>query len=73
MTETAYKQVLINPVCMDCIKRAKGKITTIYGEIKVEYDENSVKITVSDGIVAVLKLNGKEIRLNNREENIIYL
>ena len=52
------------------IKKAKGKITTPQGEVKVKYDENSIKVTVPDGIDAVIRLNNNEINLTTGESII---
>ena len=63
----AYDSVIISPKCMKEIPFAKGKITTIKGEISVEYNEEEIKITVPEKVNAVLKLNGKEIKLSSGE------
>ena len=60
----AYENVIISPECMKEIPHAKGKITTVKGEIAVEYNENEIKITIPEKANAVLKLNGIETKLN---------
>ncbi len=68
----AYESVIISPECMKEIPFAKGKITTIKGEISVEYDEREIKITVPEKINAVLKLNGKETKLYSGKNVFLY-
>ncbi|MBR3588220.1 MAG: family 78 glycoside hydrolase catalytic domain [Clostridia bacterium] len=68
----AYESVIISPECMKEIPFAKGKITTIKGEISVEYDEREIKITVPEKINAVLKLNGNETELYSGKNVFLY-
>lgn len=58
-----YEKVTIEPVCMEYLPKAKGKISTIKGEITLIYNEKEIKITIPENINAVLKLNGSEIAL----------
>lgn len=60
-----YEKVTIEPVCMEYLPNAKGKIQTIKGEFAVEYTENEISITVPENTDAVLKLGGMEIALQN--------
>ncbi len=59
----AYEKVIIEPVCMEEIPFASGKITTVKGEFSVEYNEDEIAVTIPEKINAVLKINGKEIIL----------
>lgn len=63
----AFEKVVINPVCMNEIPFAKGKITTVKGEISVEYNEEKIIVNVPEEIKAVLMLNGEEIKLTRGE------
>ncbi len=63
----AYSSVIISPECMKEIPFAKGKITTIKGEISVEYNEKEIKIIIPEKVNAVLTLNGEKIKLNSGE------
>ena len=58
-----YEKVTIEPVCMEYLSDAKGKISTIKGEIALIYNEKEINITIPENIKAVLKLNGNEITL----------
>lgn len=59
-TSVGYEEVVIEPVCMNYIPNAKGKIQTVKGIIAVEYNESEIKVTIPENINAVLKLNGSE-------------
>lgn len=58
-----FESVVINPVCMEEIKEAKGKITTIKGEISVSYNEKEIEIIIPENMKAVFVLDGKETEL----------
>lgn len=58
-----YEEIIIQPVCMKQIPKAKGKIQTVKGEIAVEYNENEIKITLPENINTVLRLNGSDFDL----------
>lgn len=51
-----YEKVIIEPVCMEYITEAKGRITTIRGEIAVEYDRTQLRITVPENINGTVKI-----------------
>lgn len=68
----AYDSVIISPECMKEIPFAKGKITTIKGEIAVEYNEKEIKITIPEKVNAVLRLNDEEVRLNSGKNVFLY-
>lgn len=58
-----YDEIIIEPVCMEYLPAAKGKIKTIKGEIAVEYDEKAISIVLPENIKAKLILNGSETDL----------
>lgn len=58
-----YDEIIIEPVCMEYLPSAKGKIKTIKGEIAVEYDEKEISIILPEKIKAKLILNGSEYEL----------
>ncbi len=58
-----FESVVIEPLCMEEIKEAKGKINTIKGEISVSYNEKEIEVTVPEKIKAILILNGEETEL----------
>ena len=60
-----YEKVTIEPVCMEYLSDAKGKISTIKGEIALIYNEKEINITIPENIKAVLKLNGNETELKS--------
>ncbi len=68
----AYENIIIEPVCRDIIKSAKGSITTVKGKISVEYTESCIKIEIPYGVNAVLRSGVKEIRLNTGITTIVY-
>lgn len=59
-----YKKVIIEPVCMEYLQRAKGKIQTVKGEIAVSYDSDKLEVSVPESTEAVLKLRNREYLLN---------
>ena len=62
-TSVGFESVVIEPLCMEEIKEAKGKINTIKGEISVSYNEKEIEVTVPEKIKAILILNGEETEL----------
>ena len=58
-----YDEIIIEPVCMEYLPAAKGKIKTIKGEIAVEYDEKEISIILPENIKAKLISNGSEYEL----------
>ncbi len=58
-----YAKVIIEPVCMEYLPCAKGRIKTIKGEISVEYNNSELIITIPENLNAVLKLNNSETQL----------
>ncbi|MBO5934449.1 MAG: family 78 glycoside hydrolase catalytic domain [Clostridia bacterium] len=58
-----YDEIIIEPVCMEYLPSAKGKIKTIKGEIAVEYDEKEISIILPENIKAKLISNGSEYEL----------
>lgn len=59
-----YKKVIIEPVCMEYLPCAKGKIQTVKGEIAVSYDSDKLEVSVPESTEAVLKLRNREYLLN---------
>ena len=41
---------------MEYLPEAKGKITTVRGEISVEYNSNEMRITIPENITAEVRL-----------------
>ena len=58
-----YDEIIIEPVCMEYLPSAKGKIKTIKGEIKVSYDSKELRIFLPENVKACLKLNNSEFAL----------
>ncbi len=63
----AYEKVVISPACMKEISEAKGKIKTVKGEIKVEYNAQKIIVTIPENIDAKIIFDGKEISLEAGE------
>ncbi len=59
-----YDKVIIEPVCMKEIPWAKGKITTVKGEISVEYNEEEINVNIPENIDATIVVDGEKIKLN---------
>ena len=59
-----YDEIIIEPVCMEYLPAAKGKIKTIKGEIEVRYDSKELRIFLPENVKACLKLNNAEFALN---------
>lgn len=59
-----YRNVIIEPVCLELLPEAKGKITTVSGIFSVEYNGNEIKAEIPADVNAVLKINGTEIPLS---------
>lgn len=68
----AYGDIVIEPLCRDIIKNAKGYITTVNGKISVEYGTNYIKTEIPTGIHAVLRINNTETHLNSGVTTIVY-
>lgn len=58
-----FEKVLIEPKCMHLIPSARGHITTEKGVISVEYDDESVQVSVPRGVEALLRVDGREYPL----------
>ena len=63
----AYEKIIIEPVCMDLLPEAKGKITTVKGEIAVEYNKKGIKINIPADTEATLILDKKDFALSQGE------
>ncbi len=59
-----YEQIVINPVCMNLLPEAKGKINTCKGEISVEYNTKEMKVIIPENTVAVYNGNKLKAGLN---------
>ena len=62
-----FEKVVIEPVCMEQIKSAKGHITTASGVIAVEYDEKYIRVQVPETVNAVLRVDGEEYTLEKTD------
>ncbi len=62
-----YEKIIIEPVCMDILPEAKGRITTVNGEISVEYNKQNIKIKIPAGTDATLILDKKRFSLSQGE------
>ncbi len=61
-TSAGFEEVVIEPMCMNEIKSAKGYITTVKGKISVEYDEKQITVSAPDSIRTRIVADGREIR-----------
>lgn len=64
-----FEQIVIEPVCMDFVPGAKGHITTVRGEISVEYGAECITVSLPRDTEAVLKLPGREYVLRPGKTN----
>ncbi len=55
-----FRQVVIEPKCRNLVPSARGHITTLRGEISVEYGAEYIEVSVPRDTEAVLRVSGKE-------------
>ncbi len=64
-----FRDLVIQPCCMERIAEAKGHITTQYGAVSVSYDPQGIEIQIPEGVQAVLLLHGQELELIPKRKN----
>lgn len=63
----AYEKVVISPSCMKDVPEAKGKITTVKGEISVEYNDKEIKVSIPEKVNAEIIFDNKKFPLKAGE------
>ncbi len=66
-SSVCFKDIVIEPKCMNIIKQAKGYITTEYGVISVEYNRKHITVSVPEKVNGVLIINGKKTEFTSGE------
>lgn len=56
-------KIIIRPTAMEQIKKAKGYITTRYGKIKIEYDENFATVTLPAGLNVDIDIKNRDVKV----------
>lgn len=52
-----YQKVMIEPKCMNLVRSANGHMTTPFGIVSVEYDNEKIEVTIPEGVKATLVMN----------------
>ena len=60
-----YSDVIINPVMHNFIHEAEGKITTVYGDISVKYDDNRITVNIPKEINAYICIDDFKEKLRS--------
>ncbi len=62
---SAYEKIIIEPTCLEYLPCAKGKISTVKGQISVEYDSEKIIIEIPDNVDAAFIMNGINQKLSS--------